>query len=275
MPFDRVCFLNSGYCTALGYLANRPTWGLTRFYAVFAYLEHPRHGISLIDTGYSPLFQDATRAFPGRLYRWATPMRLDPRGDPCSILQAAGLQPDQATHLFVSHFHGDHIAGLRHFPRASFVYRRASLEYLLNLTRLKQVHNAFLAGLLPDDFTARGLPIEEAAFLPGSDALADLRVYDYWGDGDLLLVDLPGHAIGHTGYVIRTAKERIFYVVDATWDRDAMLQGRTLPWLTRRLQFCYKDYIQTQEKLRRFAAREDCLLLACHCPRTQEYVWKG
>jgi glyoxylase-like metal-dependent hydrolase (beta-lactamase superfamily II) len=275
MPFDRVTLLNSGYCTQLGGLAGRATWGPTRFHAVFIYLEHPEHGISIIDTGYGPFFREATQPFPERLYRWLTPMHLDPRGDARSILQAGGFRPDLATRLFVSHFHADHIAGLRHFDRTSFVYRRAALDHLLNETVGKQVHDGFLARLVPDDFAARGQAIDEATFVQGSASLGEFRIHDYWGDGDLLLVDLPGHAIGHTGYVIRTATEQIFYVVDACWDRDAMLRGRSLPWPARRLQFSYQDYVQTQEKLRRFAARQECLMLACHCPRTQEHVGKG
>jgi glyoxylase-like metal-dependent hydrolase (beta-lactamase superfamily II) len=275
MPFDQVRFLNSGYCTQLGCLAGRTTWGPTPFYAVFVYLEHPRHGVSVIDTGYSPFFQTATRSFPERLYRWATPVHFDPRGDAWSILHTGGFQPDRATRLFVSHFHADHIAGLRHFDQSSFVYRRSALENLSSQTVGEQVHNGFLARLVPEDFEARGQAIEESVFVQGEGSFGDLHVHDYWGDGDLLLVDLPGHAIGHTGYVIRTVTERIFYVVDACWDCDAMLEGRPLPRPARWLQFSYEDYVQTQEKLRCFAARRECLLLACHCLRTQHHVWKG
>ena len=274
MPFERVCLLNSGYCIQLGGLAGRVKWGPTHFDAVFVYLEHPSHGISIIDTGYSPFFEMATQPFPERLYRWLTPMHLDPRRDAWSILQAEGFEPERVARLFVSHFHADHIAGLRHFDRSQFIYRRAALEHLLNESVGKQVHDGFLARLVPDDFKARGQALEEEAFVQSSGSLGEFRVHDYWGDGDLLIVDLPGHAIGHTGYLIRTETERIFYIVDACWDRDAMLEGRSLPWPARRLQFSYSDYVQTQEKLRRFAARNEALMLACHCLRTQEHVWK-
>ena len=51
MPFRRVVFLNAGYCTQWAYLAGQRSRGLTRFHAVFVYLEHPVHGAALIDTG--------------------------------------------------------------------------------------------------------------------------------------------------------------------------------------------------------------------------------
>jgi glyoxylase-like metal-dependent hydrolase (beta-lactamase superfamily II) len=272
MPFSRVRFLNAGYCSQWGTLAGRASGGWTRFYGVFVHLEHPVHGVGLIDTGYGPDFYQATRRFPARLHRWATPAHLAPEGEAWSVLEARGLRPDDVGEIFVSHFHADHIAGLHHFPRARFVYRPDSFEALCRMRAWDQVHNGFLIGLVPEDLRERGRELAVGAFSAGAGDLEGFRVLDYWGDGDLLIVDLPGHALGHTGYVIRTEAERIFYVVDACWDMDGMLQGRRLPWLSRRVHHSSRDYDRTQEKLRGLAARGGWNLLACHCPRTQEYV---
>jgi glyoxylase-like metal-dependent hydrolase (beta-lactamase superfamily II) len=275
MPFRRVLFLNSGSCTQSGYLAGRAVWGWTRFHAVFVYLEHPEHGAALIDTGYSPRFLHATRGFPQRLYRWATPVQLDPLQQAWAILAAQGLRPDEVGKVFVSHFHGDHIAGLRHFPTARFVYRSAAHAALQRLSVWQQVHHGFLADLLPEDFTARGDGLPDVVFKPGCEPLAEFGVHDYWGNGDLLLVDLPGHAIGHTGYLLRMENSSLLYVVDATWGIGDMLQARPLPRLSQTLQYAYADYVATQERLRRLAARGECALVACHCPRTQALVLQG
>ena len=136
------------------------------------------------------------------------------------------------------------------------------------------MRHGFLDALVPAGFTARGQAIAEQAFVPGTGLLADFHVHDFWGEGSLLLVDLPGHAEGHTGYVLRTAAETVFYIVDACWDVDVLLKGRTLPRLSRGLQFDYAAYQQTQAKLRRVAASGAIRLLACHCPRTQDHVAK-
>jgi glyoxylase-like metal-dependent hydrolase (beta-lactamase superfamily II) len=269
MPFDRVRFFNAGHCTQLGYFAGSTVRGRTRFPNVFIHLEHPRHGVSLIDAGYSPHFFEATEGFPERLYRWTLPVHLDGHGHAAAILQSHGLQPEAVGEVFISHFHGDHVAGLRHFSGARFVHRRAALDSLMRQTALSRVRHGFLAALLPDDFTARGNALEEDAF---EGAFAGFRAVDYWGDGDLLLVDLPGHAPGHTGFAFRTRSEQYFYIADASWDVEAMLAARPLPLITRRLQHSYETYAATQEKLRLFARQGDWTLLACHCPRTQRHV---
>jgi glyoxylase-like metal-dependent hydrolase (beta-lactamase superfamily II) len=273
MPFARVSFINGGHCTQLGYFAGRRKRGPGRFESVFVVLEHDRHGIHLIDTGYSPWFIDATRPFPQRIYRWTTPVHL--AGDAASILASRGVRPDDVRSIFISHFHGDHIAGLRHFERARYVYRREAHQSLMSQGAVRQVCHGFLPRLLPDDFVRRGVAIEENAFGAGPEPFAGFRVHDYWGDGELLLVDLPGHAPGHMGFAFRAVGERFLYIADAAWDMEAMLDGRALPVASRWLQHSAKVYGETQETLRRFASRTDWLVVACHCPRTQELVDAG
>ncbi len=271
MAFARVSFLNGGHCGQLGYFAGRTRPGPTRFYSVFLVLEHETHGVQLIDTGYSKLFLDVTRPFPQRLYRWTTPVHL--AGDAASILASHGLHANDVRSIFISHFHGDHVAGLRHFERAQFVYRRKAHASLMRQSAVRQVAHGFLAKLLPEDFVARGVALEEEAFNAHSAALADFRVHDFFGDGELLLVDLPGHSPGHVGFAFRDGTQQYFYIADACWDLDAMLAGRRLPAASRWLQHSTPDYEDTQRKLRRFAAdHPDWQMLACHCPRTQTHV---
>jgi len=98
--------------------------------------------------------------------------------------------------------------------------------------------------------------------------LQDFRVGDPWGDGSLLWVDLPGHAAGHCGFLLRTATETLFYVVDACWDVEAMLAGRRLPALGRMVQADATAYEQTHSRLRDWSRKYRLPLIACHCPRT-------
>lgn len=276
MPLDRVDFLRAGSCSQWDFFAGGSPWRIARFPASFVHLHHPEHGGALIDTGYSSHFFSATRRFPARLYRWLTPVRLGRDEDARSVLASRGIEPDDIRRVFVSHFHGDHIAGLRLFPNARFVYRRAAHESLIRQDEWTQVRHAFVSGLLPDDFVERGEPIEESRFRPGSAPFHEFHTLDFWGDGSLVLVDLPGHAEGHTGYVLTTASERWFYIVDATWYVDVLLKGRTLPLPSRGVQSDYRQYADTQAKLRRLADASPSsavpTLVACHCPQTLREV---
>jgi glyoxylase-like metal-dependent hydrolase (beta-lactamase superfamily II) len=272
MHLSRVEVLKNGFCRQLACLAGERSWRVKRFWATFLYLEHPQHGAALIDTGYSPHFFPATRRWPGRLYRWVLPVRLDAWQDAWHLLQAQGIDPAAVQRVFISHFHGDHIAGLRDFPQARFVYRREAYEQLRGLSPRQQVRQGFLAGLLPEDFAARAEGLDDAMFAADSQRLAGLKACDYWGDGSLLLVDLPGHALGHTGFLLNTAPRPWFYLADACWSLEVLETGRSLPGLTARLQHCGQDYQASQQRLRELHRREECLLLASHCERTLRYA---
>jgi glyoxylase-like metal-dependent hydrolase (beta-lactamase superfamily II) len=268
MAFARVTFLNGGHCGQFGYFAGRATPGPTRFYAVFLLLEHEKYGVHLIDTGYAKHFPDVTRKLPEKFYRWMTPVQLGESA--ASLIESRGVRADDVQSIFISHFHGDHIAGLRDFPRAKFVYRRTAYESLMRQRAVKQVAHGFLAKLLPDDFVARSVALEEDAF---ATSFENFRAHDFFGDGELLLVDLPGHSPGHTGFAMRTESARYLYIADATWDMDALLHARRLPAPSRWLQQSSAIYEDTQAQLRRFAAEHpDWQMLACHCPRTQDHA---
>src|SRR5882724_10638693 len=111
-----VKYLNGGYCRHLLASVNGRTFRLTRFYAVFLALRHPRLGWIVCDTGYGDRFFDATRRWPYRLYRWATPVTL--RGTAAQSLARVGVRPDDVQHLLLTHFHADHIGGLAEFRHA-------------------------------------------------------------------------------------------------------------------------------------------------------------
>ena len=87
-------------------------------HALVALLCHPRHGWLLWDTGYAPRLLDATRHLPFALYRRATPLHLHPELAVAAQLGRWGLVPGEISRVVLSHFHADHIAGLRDFPRA-------------------------------------------------------------------------------------------------------------------------------------------------------------
>ncbi|MBL8818120.1 MAG: MBL fold metallo-hydrolase [Planctomyces sp.] len=265
-------FFNAGYCMQNEFLTGTGTFRWRKFHAVFASFEHPVHGKCLIDTGYGPMFLEATARLPGWIMRnlLFTPYRqtvFEP-----DFLSRLEIDPQQISHIFVSHFHADHIGGLSRFRESQFVARTESLQWLETLSPWKQLHHGFLPQLLPDNFLSRCLPVAEDRFRETPDVAGRIPAIDYWGDGSLILLDLPGHARGHTGYLLNTDRGRICYAVDSFWDSRTFEKARRLPLPARRVQYSIVDYMETQHRLREFAASTQVPVLACHCERTQQYV---
>src|SRR5688500_15194306 len=128
MPVELECqILDTGYCLASEHLL--VAGGERRrveCHSIAVLLEHPTQGWFLFDTVYAPRLVDCTRRLPLRAYRWATPMRLRAELAVVEQLRGRGLCPDDVRAIVLSHFHADHIAGLRDFPRAEIWASRAA-----------------------------------------------------------------------------------------------------------------------------------------------------
>jgi glyoxylase-like metal-dependent hydrolase (beta-lactamase superfamily II) len=212
------------------------------------------------------------RRWPWRLLNYLIPVPRGQEFERQNYLSSHSLQPDNLGLIFLSHFHADHIGGAKQFARSRFVYRRDSYTRLNSLRKIQQLSQGFVPGLLPDDFVERGLPIEEQVFQTTDARFAPIRSHDYFGDGSLILLDLPGHALGHTGYLICTAHRQFLYVADAYWNRDVFRQQIILPIPSRYTIHDWSAYNATLSNLRTVSARLGLETIACHCPKTQELI---
>jgi glyoxylase-like metal-dependent hydrolase (beta-lactamase superfamily II) len=196
------------------------------FPALFAVIRHPRHGVTLFDTGYTARFVEETRALPAALYRYLTPMTLAEGASAAAQLRAMGVDAESVERVVLSHFHADHIAGARDFPRARFIATEQAYRAVRSASTLGQLLRGFLPGLLPDDFLARADLLRHADFrterVPGLGPGHDL-----FGDGSLVLVPLPGHAAGQIGALLRgPGGKRHFLVADAAWTTASFREYR-------------------------------------------------
>jgi glyoxylase-like metal-dependent hydrolase (beta-lactamase superfamily II) len=264
----RVHYLNGGYCRHLLASIDGRTWRRVTFHAVFLAIEHPRLGWIVCDTGYGTSFFEATRAWPRRLYRWATP--VTPRGTAASVLAGLGVRPEEVGHVIVTHFHADHVGGLREFTRARIHYREDALAPLLARKPLGQTRAAFLPALLPEDLSARSKVISARDFK--TDDTLPFASCDLFGDGTLKAVSLPGHAPGQIGLEYVDAGVRTLYCADAFWRIEQISGGVNLPRPVLALQWNARAYRETVNALRALAQRRTHRLLACHDEETQRHV---
>lgn len=227
-----VELLIAGSCRAVaGMAVAGEGLGPTDFPALVAVIRHPRVGITLFDTGYSSRFDEATRGFPQRIYRWVTPVQLAPEDTAVAQLRARGVSADEVGHVVISHVHADHVAGLRDFPSARIILSPKELPSgWRDRSSWSQLRHATLPGLFPDDRHLRCAVESSVAHvttgLPGSLAMG----MDICGDGSMLVIDLPGHTPGHQGlYLPHTQGPPFLLVGDACWSRAAYTETRLPP----------------------------------------------
>jgi len=264
--------LKVGHCTHPECVAMRGgRWASMMFPALCGLLQHPTRGWILFDTGYSNHFIEATRQFPERMYRWITPLSLPPEETLLAQLHASGIAAGDIRHVVISHMHGDHIAGLRDFPNASFITMRAEHETMQRKSRIGGLLHAFLPALMPDDFAQRVVYVEDT---PGHALPAECRPfergYDIFGDGSMLAIPLPGHSRGQLGIVFRQPDDRqVFMVGDACWSNLSLQQDRPPTWLARRIFDSAGDYARTFHQLQQVAAHAHSpQLIPSHCVQT-------
>lgn len=241
------------------------------FPAMVGVIDHPARGLFLFDTGYDPAFLAATAPFPERFYRWTTPVAIPPEAEWRAWLAAQGIDESRIVGTIVSHFHGDHVAGMRHLAHVPMYCARAGLTALRRPGRFAGVRRGLLAELVPASLDDRARFFEDAPSVPLPSAFAPFAEgRDVLGDGSLLAVELPGHCAGHWGLALRTEADRhVLLAADAVWSGRAIDECRAPPRLTTALLGDTPRYRETLGRLH--AARQnnrDLAILPSHCARS-------
>jgi glyoxylase-like metal-dependent hydrolase (beta-lactamase superfamily II) len=257
--------LDTGYTTAIeGAIIKGGRLRKVVCHSLVGLLLHPEHGPILFDTGYAPRIMAASRRFPYKLYRWVTPLHVTPEGAVAAQLPRFGLTPDDIRYVILSHFHADHVAGLRDFPRARLVAKSSGYEYVSRRRGWRAVLKGFLPALMPPDFRSRAMLLPDFAghALPGLGPTHAL-----FGDLSLQLVDLPGHARGQIGLLVATGSGRVLLAADGCWMLKQVRERRPPHPITGIIADDMAAVRSTIDNLHAFAeACPDVRIIPCHCP---------
>lgn len=263
--------LRVGACRHLECMAARGgRWAPVAFPALCGLIKHPERGWMLYDTGYAEHFFSATNTWPERIYRTALPVVLPQDEVLKKQLAGFGLTPADISTVIISHYHGDHIAGLRDFPNARFIALNADTIHFTALVgkSWRATVGGHLPSLLPDNFLNRVITADDCAQRDLPSWLAPFETgYDLLGDGSLLGVPLPGHSHGQLGLFIPDACGRpAFLVADACWSLPALREGRMPSRLALLIHAERQRFVSTFNGLSVIARCETAIsLLPSHC----------
>jgi glyoxylase-like metal-dependent hydrolase (beta-lactamase superfamily II) len=259
-------WINTGFTTGREWLT-KGNYGLRRliFPAYCGLLKDDQFGYILFDTGYGPFFQQATKKWPYRLYRWITPIHYNPDEDILAVMNRLGITPADIKYLILSHLHADHIGHLKSFPQAQIICHEEVMK-LFDLTPFKQTRHGLLPALVPTDFKSK------VEILENHQATRHPQ-FDYsWSlfDGCIEAVYLTGHALGQIGIRFNFRDHALFLVADASWFTSA-IDDQTYPnRLVSMILPDWKAFKNTLANLHEFKRlNPDVMLIPTHCSERQ------
>ncbi|MEE4116723.1 MAG: MBL fold metallo-hydrolase [Marinilabiliaceae bacterium] len=263
MSKTRIEIFSSGYCVSrMRHVFPGLESGRGRFYAHWALIEHPVVGKILFDTGYSERFVVETKKFPGKIYGAATPVFLDDDMTCLKRLQTMGIGPGDIDYIVISHFHGDHIAGLLDFPDSGIWCSKKGLDYALGKKGFGAVRRGILNSLIPDNIYYRA-KYPEAEF--NEESILGFTSWKW--DDDLFFVDLPGHFRGQIGlYLSDTDKGEVLLCGDAAWSMRSIREKIYPSRITSLFVDNYTIMSRTLDMLNKLnVARPGLRIIPSHC----------
>ena len=106
-------------------------------------------------------------------------------------LRRIGVRPEQVTIVGISHYHFDHVGQAASFPHARLIMGAGDI-----------------AALRSDQPGIERAPL--APWLTGGGQITEARGdHDVFGDGKVVVVNLPGHTPGHRGLLVRLASQTV------------------------------------------------------------------
>jgi len=248
-----------GYCKHPEFVVKKGgSFKSVKFPAMAALIAYEGKNL-LFDTGYGEHFFEITKRFPEKLYAMMTPVTLE-----APLYKMINQKIDT---IFISHFHADHIGGLKDFPEAKILCSQAEYEISKSsISTFSKTRKGILPALLPDNFEERVTFIEtlEKVVLPKylTPFKEGYRVQEHF-----YAIELPGHAKGQYGLVAGDT----FFISDAVWDMDAITKNSMPHFVTHFIFDNARIYRETIQKLQTLHTLNPALkIVPTHCAKSHK-----
>lgn len=168
------------------------------------YIKHEKSGAELLfDLGSRKDWQNSVPQIAALVNDHVNGLKVDK--DVLEIVQEGGVNVANIEALILSHWHYDHCGNIAALPKKTKVL----------------VGPGFRDAFLPGYPSKEDSPFHEADFaerdvveVPFSDDLkiGRFQAHDYFGDGSLYVLNVPGHAIGHISALVRTTPDTFVFL---------------------------------------------------------------
>lgn len=256
----------TGRCTNLACMVQRGAGLRLHRFPARAYSIRVQGALWLWDTGYASHFMEHTAHGIFRMYPKITPVCFDEQDSLVARFARQGIRAEDVSGIILSHFHADHVAGVRDFPRVPLYCSGSGWRQMRKVSGFRALQQGFIPTLLPDDFEHQARFIEDfkecslpAALLPFTSG-RELP----GSKGEVLLVELPGHAKGHIGAFVHTASGWVLLAGDAGWTPQNYSELCEPAWPTRIVLDDYARFAETLRRLHELHKRAEVTIMLCH-----------
>jgi len=225
----KIYFLATGFgSVAKGLLVQGGGLKTVRF-PILSVLIEREHDLVLFDTGIGTRIEEEMRppVYWGNLFFHRCVMRtqFNSRRDALvHQLPRLGFKPTDVRNVIISHLHWDHAGGMRDFPHAHFFVGRREWDFATHLSKVALFKNAFIK----EQFCGAGLDIERIETDSRKPFKNFPASYDLFGDGSMIMIDLPGHSPGLMGlYVTMPSGRRFLFSADSFYFPEGLEQKKS------------------------------------------------
>jgi glyoxylase-like metal-dependent hydrolase (beta-lactamase superfamily II) len=240
-PSLRLYILNTGYldATAAPFILQNDEVELvtTSWFSGCYLLQHPR-GWFLWDTGLPDSLIGTPSGINYGAFRFVVTKTL------ISYLHDLGLTPQDITYLGFSHLHPDHVGNIARFTASTlFIHGR---EYADALGRPSPEWFA------PDEQREMGLEQSQIMEIWGN--------YDVFGDGSVLILEAPGHTVGHQVLLVQLPKTgRVLLSGDLYYSTIDRAEKRVAHW-----NYSRQQSLDSMEHIEKVIGDTHALLIIHH-----------